>query len=78
MAQVAIGHLLPFGPTATGAATVEAGHHIALLGQHTEPVVVAPAIGVGNLLVAGTAIDVEEERILLAAVEVGGLDDVVV
>ena len=60
VAQIAVGHLFPFRSTSAGATTVEAGYHIAFLRQHAEPVVVAPAITVGYLLVAGTAIDVEE------------------
>ena len=51
------------GTTSTRTATVETGHHIAVLRQHVEPIVVAIAVAVGHLLVAGTAIDIEEQRV---------------
>ena len=76
--QVFIGHFLEVGTASTGAASVETGHDVALLCQHVKPVVVAVAIAIGHLLVAGTAIDIEEERVFLGAVEVGRQDDVVV
>ena len=76
--QVLIGHFLEMGTTATCAATVETGHYIAMLCQHVEPIIVAIAVAVGYLLVAGTAIDIEEERILLGGVEIGRQNNIVV
>ena len=43
-----------------------------------EPIIVAIAIAVGHLLVARSAINIEEKGILLGAVEIGRQDDVVV
>ena len=78
LTQIPIGHFLEMRTTTTSATTIETGHDIAVLSQHVEPIVVAVAIAVGDLLVAWSAIDIEEERVLLGAVEVGRQDNVVV
>ena len=69
VAQIPVGHLLPVSATSTSATTVKAHHHITLLRQHTEPVVVAPAVAIRNLLVTRTAIHIEEQRILLVLIK---------
>ena len=78
LTEVAIGLFFEVCATAASATAIEADNDIALLGEHVEPVVVGIAIGVGDLLVAGAAIDIEEEGVLLGGVEIGGSDDIIV
>ena len=66
------------GSPAAGSSSVKTCHHITVLSQHVEPIIIAIAITVGHLLVAGATVHIEKQRIFLCGIKIRRQDNIII